>query len=265
MNQSELEQASQAGQIEQVKSEQSSQSQDAPLFDMQIDMTAYQPLLASLLSPRKYLSAVPTFVPKNFLEQIQIVDDATGVYLYIYFTNSGWQYSKLSETNSTKLKIVAAPVTIQNSTSEINIFSFTLPANKLGTNNAVRAKVYAGFATTVIFRNTSDTLTIRGYYGSTTFAFPPVVIGSGSGSYAVEIDFCLVANGATNSQTAVINVRLFEQNVFANNLRQGYFLVSEAFAVDSTIDQTFKLTGQWSVASTSNRFIVDSSIVDLVK
>ena len=91
MTQSELEQAAKNGQIEQLNTGQNTQAQDTSLLNTPVDMTAYLPVLASLLSPRKFLAAAPTFVPKNFLEQIQIVDDGTDFYLYINFTHSGWQ------------------------------------------------------------------------------------------------------------------------------------------------------------------------------
>nr|AUN36866.1 hypothetical protein [uncultured bacterium] len=160
--------------------------------------------------------------------------------------------------------VTASPVTIQNTTTETNIFSFTLPANTLSTNNAVRAKIYAGLGTTIIFNNGSDTFTIQGYYGSTSFIVPPVVTGANTGSYSMIIDFMVVANGATNSQQVIMSVYLFEQGSFSSTLREFHIGVSEAFAVDSTVNQTLKVTGKWSAASNNNRFVADTSIVDLV-
>lgn len=40
--------------------------------------------------------------------------------------------------------ITASVVTVQNTTNETNIFTFTLPANTLGTNNAVKAHTWGG-------------------------------------------------------------------------------------------------------------------------
>ena len=160
--------------------------------------------------------------------------------------------------------VTASPVTIQNTTAETDIFSLTLPANTLGTNNAVRAKIYAGIGTTITFNNGSDSLTLQGYYGGTHFSVPPAVTGANTGSYSMIIDFMVIANGATNSQQVIMSIYLFEQGLFANNLRQFHIGASEAFAIDSTAAQTLKVTGKWSAASNNDRFIADTSIVDLV-
>jgi hypothetical protein len=46
-------------------------------------------ILNLLNRPRNYLSAAPTFVPQNFVDQFQFVDDGVDKWLYVYF-NKVW-------------------------------------------------------------------------------------------------------------------------------------------------------------------------------
>lgn len=60
----------------------------------------HEPIIETLRQPRIILTSIPTFTPKNSVEQIQIVDDGTTKSAYIYISGqwvqlasvgSGWQ------------------------------------------------------------------------------------------------------------------------------------------------------------------------------
>jgi len=52
-------------------------------------------LLAELKSPRRAVSAAPTYTPKNFLEQIVFYESGTTRRLYL-FINRSWRYVTLT-------------------------------------------------------------------------------------------------------------------------------------------------------------------------
>ncbi|HKQ06118.1 MAG TPA: hypothetical protein VJ464_13365 [Blastocatellia bacterium] len=93
MTQSELEQAAQAGQIKTIISPVS--TTDQPQDIGQPELNDFLPILYLLRAPRKHLTAAPTFIPKNFLEQIQFFDDGTNRRLYLYI-NKTWRYVALT-------------------------------------------------------------------------------------------------------------------------------------------------------------------------
>jgi hypothetical protein len=49
----------------------------------------YQLFLETLRRPKTHLTEAPSFLPKNFLEQIQFVDDGADQYLALYI-NGAW-------------------------------------------------------------------------------------------------------------------------------------------------------------------------------
>lgn len=55
----------------------------------------FLPLLVELLSPKQYLIAAPNFVPRNFLEAIQLMDDGVNRRVYFYM-NGSWRYTALT-------------------------------------------------------------------------------------------------------------------------------------------------------------------------
>lgn len=59
------------------------------------DLAEFIPLLVSLRSPRRHITSVPTFIPRNFGEAIQFYDDGTNRRLYAY-VNKAWRYCTLT-------------------------------------------------------------------------------------------------------------------------------------------------------------------------
>lgn len=52
-------------------------------------LTPFLAILNSLNRPRNYLSAAPTFIPQNLVDQIQFVDDGADKWIYVYI-NKVW-------------------------------------------------------------------------------------------------------------------------------------------------------------------------------
>lgn len=55
----------------------------------------YASLLLSLRTVRQPVSVIPSFIPRNFLEQIQIYENGATYRLYIYM-NGTWRYTTLT-------------------------------------------------------------------------------------------------------------------------------------------------------------------------
>jgi hypothetical protein len=53
------------------------------------DFEMYLAILETLQRPKRHLTAAPSFVPRNFAEQIQISDDGTDKKLHVYI-NGAW-------------------------------------------------------------------------------------------------------------------------------------------------------------------------------
>lgn len=89
MTQGELEQFIKENKVEFLSTPDSQQNQsDAPLINNQ-EISDFLPVLFGMLFPRQHVTATPTFIPKNFLEQIQLVDDGTNKKAAFYI-NKEW-------------------------------------------------------------------------------------------------------------------------------------------------------------------------------
>jgi hypothetical protein len=95
MTKPELEQARTDGNVKEVKEDKVSDFQLPTTSEEAFSLEDFIPILVSLLTPRRHLTAVPTFVPKNFVDSIQFYDDGVARRLYVYF-NSTWSYCTLT-------------------------------------------------------------------------------------------------------------------------------------------------------------------------
>ncbi|HEY0141283.1 MAG TPA: hypothetical protein VGF48_10325 [Thermoanaerobaculia bacterium] len=66
-----------------------SDNEGAPKFiPGSFSLDDFLPILMNLLVPRRILTTIPTFVPKTFVDSIQLYTDGTDTYLYVYVNNA---------------------------------------------------------------------------------------------------------------------------------------------------------------------------------
>ncbi len=83
-----------AGNINQLPQPEPTEPQNSPAFDFEM----YLAVLEALQRPKRHLTTAPTFIPRNFTEQIQFYDDEDGTpvrRVYFYF-NGSWSYVTLT-------------------------------------------------------------------------------------------------------------------------------------------------------------------------
>lgn len=140
----------------------------------------------------------------------------------------------IGHTLTAQISVVVSEVTVTNTLTETTAFSFTLPGNILGINDAFKID------SIMIFTNTSGgthNITTRVYLGAT--AVFTLAVGTGTGSTNLDIILrSLTKNvGATNSQ-----------KTFGDEVQVPKYATS---AIDTTVNQVVKVTYQWDAALTT--------------
>ena len=147
--------------------------------------------------------------------------------------------------------------------TEQNILTATLPANSLGTSNAVKLKVFISN-----WSHDSNSCTIRLKYGSTTIS--SIVLNSTSerNGLAGIVEALLVSDGATDAQMGSIFVDLSDISLNASGgdpagsyLRQ---VTSGSATEDSTGALTLSLTVQWSAFNAGNDLVLAGGVIELI-
>jgi hypothetical protein len=145
---------------------------------------------------------------------------------------------------------------VASTTNELSIWSttaggFVVTANKLGTNGSLEVELRGDY---LFNNNTANTLTIRVKFGGAAVltawaAAPGSTLSATRWPWFLNV---LIANrGATNSQ--IVSVAGGTQ--FNTASAPGFNSLSAATAtaaVDTTVNQTFDITAQWSAASANN-------------
>lgn len=144
-------------------------------------------------------------------------------------------YSERADTSTSLITINDATLT--------NLLSFTVPADKLGTLNGVKFKLYVSDVDWA-----SNTLTIRLRYGSTTIASASLSNGVVTNDVG-DIEGVLLASGATGTQSGVLKVELEQPS---NSAADTIIAVNSGTgAEDSTGALTFTVDAQWSGGSSN--------------
>jgi hypothetical protein len=124
-----------------------------------------------------------------------------------------------------------APSVVGSTTSEVVLASFTLPANTMGPNDAIR------ITTAWAFTNSANNKNLKVKFGGTTYTSLTATT-----AYSASL-LTLVANrNATNSQVS-------GRSNFGVDGASGGTLASSA--VDTTVNVTVQITGQKDLASES--------------
>jgi len=148
---------------------------------------------------------------------------------------------------------------LENITTETSLASTTIPANTLGTANAVR------LTTSIInfsIGGSNPTLTLKFKYGSCT-ATAPTIGGTVVSIARGYIEAKIIADGSTGAQE--ISLDLFATPLGTTGA--GVIATTRVLAScteDSTGDLTLDLTGQLSGASTG-RINVDNTLIEVIK
>jgi len=157
------------------------------------------------------------------------------------------------------LSKVTNNVSVSNTVTETSIFSYSVPANTLGTNNALRLTVRGRWSCT----GSSPTLTASVKYGTATFAQP--VLQSNAVAQTDKgflLDVLLAADGSTSAQYgwAAFIADAVSTNNQINSVARG-----TANTEDSTTTLTFEVTVTWSAASASNTFILEHAFLEFIQ
>ena len=143
------------------------------------------------------------------------------------------------------LNLSTSDVTVTNTTTETNLYSFTVTGGTLGTDKSLILVIdisdFDGAASAI--------LTLRLKYGGTTIAVltstaDPTAYTNSTGRIVVT----LRGDGATNAQLGSMSFE-FEQVVNLGDLRR---IRVAASAVDSTVNQTLAVTAQWAAGQATS-------------
>lgn len=170
-------------------------------------------------------------------------------------------YNRKSVTAAmTKLAIVPKAVSVSNTASETNLISFTLNAGELSTNNMALVKLLISN----LQSNSANTITFKCYYGATSINFTAYDIANVDGEGYIE--FLIAADGATNDQQLTAQLHTTRGAQFTNaahdDLKE---TVTGAAAIDSTVDQTVRITATWSGADATDNITVAAGYAYIVK
>lgn len=145
-------------------------------------------------------------------------------------------------------------------TAETSILSTTIPGSTLGTNNAVRATLFADSFTFV----GSASVTFRAQYGNNQLASVTVTpTGNTTQSVSGKVEYVVIANNSENLQRGILNVTLQDQPHNPSAVTSVISLKlynSNTGSVASSANQTMGVTAQIQNGS----FKVDGSIVERI-
>lgn len=150
-------------------------------------------------------------------------------------------------------------------TSEQTAATIAIPANTLGTANAVRAKF---LFSDISLGAVSTTLTIRVKYGSTTIGTFTTGSHTSNSNFIGSLECVLVGNGGTSAQAAFSELDLQKQQldptiVLGSSTKEYLYGVTTGTATEnSTGALNFVLTFQFSGAHSNNAFTLAGYTVE---
>lgn len=159
-------------------------------------------------------------------------------------------YSKSLDTNVT-------PVTISNSLDKTTIYSYTVPANTLGTNGVLDLNLSGTYLNN---SGATKTVTVTLEYGGTimvTTVSAAITPSAVTGTFNYK--FNLSAGGVTNSQIA----SFFGVHELGTGVRTLLY-DNGTSAIDSTTNQTLLVTVKLSAANATQTFIRKSATVNKI-
>ena len=142
----------------------------------------------------------------------------------------------------------------ENTVTAADLFSYTIPADKLEVGDIVRVKVFC----TVVDSNSSDTLTPILNFGGTAIATGAALDVADSDIVYAWADVHVTAKGSSGTMTAVSEIRT--DALGATTVIASTYLTSK----DTTGGLAVALNVDWSVAHADNEVRIDSVSIELV-
>lgn len=155
------------------------------------------------------------------------------------------------------LKADPTETTFSNSAVENTLWSWTLPGGTLGANDAF----YLTFLFILLSNATGEFYAHRIYFGATNILTTNISPPVNGNIYSGIIRAYIKNNGATNSQKGIMET-FFALNSAGVAVAGG---ATGTAAIDSTVNQTIKLTCQFSDANASQTIVHQMSIVHYMK
>ena len=148
-------------------------------------------------------------------------------------------------------------ITVTATSVETPVYTVTIPGGTLGTSGRVFG-LLLGFKV----KNTGgvENMTFRLYYGSALIGVlkPDTVDADSAEGVSVQIEFQILADGAVNAQIAHSKLAS-GKNVIGGGGMSSTSL--KTAAVDSSVNQDFKITYQQALASTEHAYTSQSGLV----
>ena len=163
--------------------------------------------------------------------------------------SNGEEYDLL---NNDKLDVTTADLEVVNTSTETDIWSMTVPGGTLGTDGMIEIDFVGSYLNNTAL---ARSMTIRFYYGGTFITAVNALSQNASATRRLfNGKFYIKATGATNSQRLMSSmVRSDADGTFFDGTSVGH---SEGTAlIDSTADQTLKITVRHSDAGANISFI----------
>lgn len=207
-------------------------------------------------------------VKKNSNQDVKDGDIKNGQVVVVVY--DGTNFQMVSETfDSRLLTTFTTNVTVGNTSTETTIVSATVPGGTLGTNRAIKGRIYIQS-----FRNHPNG--VLGIYLRYNNAIAASIVISNSVAFSSVqkgyIDFMLLANGATNAQEGSISwVTYVNQEIkqASAGSAAAIEMITHAnegtAAEDSTSDKTLVVTAQWGVAEVNNTVTFGHAIIEMVR
>ncbi len=170
-------------------------------------------------------------------------------------TVDGVKWADSPAVSSNKIVVSgASSVVVASTVGQFSIFSATIPGSTLGTDNAVRAKVFVG---NLSQGTAAGSVLLKAQYagndiGSTT------LYGTVANSTMGTIEYTLIANAANDAQRTNIYTELDvpKNNISDPSVRAGFYTHTTATSsVLSDSDQTFGMTINYSHSQSGDALI----------
>lgn len=202
-------------------------------------------------------------ITKNGTSALVLGDISLNELVTVVYDGTQFQLQNADSVNAlttTKIYVSAAQVAVNNTSTDTNLVSTTIPGGTLGTSNAIRVKFYISALSSSANNNLNIFLKYGGTSG-TIATFNTVVNSSKTG----WVEAFLIATGSTSAQGA----DTFTEIVATSGLAILYYGptgtggTSIPYAKDSTVSQTLVISAQWN--STNGQVTAENFIIDIIK